>query len=241
MSGIPAPVYPITEPFGATAVNPADITLPIPVPTQTGILVGAASFDDGFPPATRTDPSAGGVPPYGQDFNGIMYMVTVYCALMQAGQIVPYDATVAAAIFGYAVGAKIASVATPGRVWTNYLDGNTADPDVDDTGWAAGDPIYATDAPAAGTYNDVVLPGASDYALDVDTAAGNITHTGFIAQRNGQELTISNSGANLYTVDTLVGSAANNQVRGIPGGITLVQFQSVVIKYIATLNKWLFV
>lgn len=241
MSGVPAPVYPITEPFGATAVNPADITLPIPVPSQTGILVGAASFDDGFPPATRTDPGAGGAPPFGQDMNGVLYMVSVYCALMQAGQIVPYDAAVAAAIFGYAVGAKIASLTTPGRVWTNYLDGNTNDPDAIETGWAAGDPLYATSAPAAGTFHNVVLPGASNYALDVNTAAGNVVHTGFIAQRNGQRLVISNTGANLYQVDALTGSAANNQVRGIPGGLTIVQNQTLTLEYVATLNKWLFV
>lgn len=241
MSGVPTPQYPIVEPFGTAAINPADITLPIPVPTQVGILVGAASFEDGFPPATRTDPELGGVPPYGQDMNGVLFMVTAYCAMVQAGQIVPFNAAVATAITGYKVGAKVASATTPGRVWTNYLDGNTNDPDTVDTGWAAGDPLYGISAPAAGTYNNVVLPGASDYALDINTAAGNVVHTGFVAQRNGQRVTLSNTGANLYTIDTLTGSAVNNQVRGIPGGLTLVQFQSAVVEYFATLNKWLLV
>lgn len=242
MSGVPNPQYPITEPFGAAAVVGPDITLPIPAPSQTGILVGAASFEDGFPPATRSDPeTAGGVPPFGQDMNGILYMMSVYCAIIQAGQRVPFDAAVAAAITGYAVGAQVASSAVAGRTWANILDGNVNDPDVDPTGWAASDIQHATSAPAAGVFNDVVLPGASDFALDIDTTAGDVTHTGFVAQRNGQKLVLSNTGANLYTVDTLTGSAANNQVRGIPGGLTLVQNQTVTLQYVATLNKWLFV
>lgn len=242
MSGVANPVHPIVEPFGAAALDPTYITLPIPVPTQVGVVVGAASFEDGFPPATMSDPETeGGVPPFGQDMNGILYMISVYCALMQAGQIVPFNADVATAITGYAVGAKVASLTVPGRVWTNILGGNANDPDVTPTGWAASDPLYATTAPAAGTYNNVVLPGASDYAIDVDTAAGDVTHTGFVAQRNGQQVTLSNTGANLYNLSSLTGSAANNQIRTIAGGITLVQFQTVTIQWFDTLNKWLLV
>lgn len=241
MSGVAAPQFPITKPFGAAAVAPGDITLPIPVPSQAGVLVGAASFEDGFPAATRTDPTAGGVAPYGQDFNGIMFMMSVYCAISQAGQIVPFNAAAAGAIFGYAVGARVASITTPGRVWRNILDGNTNDPDVNDVGWSASDPLYGTSAPAAGTYDDVALPGASDYALDVDTAAGDVTHTGFVAQRNGQRIFVSNIGVNLYNLASLTGSAANNQIRCIPGGLTLIQYQSATLEWVATLNKWLIV
>jgi len=241
MSGTTSPQYPVTEPFGALAASPADITLPIPVPSQIGVLVGAASFADGFPPATHTDPEAGGVPPYGQDMNGILYMLSQYAALMQAGQIVPFNAAAAAAFGGYAVGAKVASVATPGRTWTNWLDGNTNDPDAVDTGWQASDPLHASDAPAAGTFNDVALPGASDYVLDVDTTAGNVVYTGFVAQRAGQTLTLANTGANLLSIHVLVGSAANNQVRGLD--LDLVQGQTVTIQKVVdgALNKWVFV
>lgn len=242
MSGVVTPPV-IVEPFGTGAADPAYITLPIPVDSQIGVIDGAASFTDGFPPLTMSDPETeGGVPPFGQDMNGILYMVTAFCAMLQAGQKVPYDIDASTAFFGYAIGAQVASVATPGRVWTNYVDGNTNDPDAVDTGWAASDPLYpAPIAPAAGTYDDVVLPGASDYAIDIDTTAGDVIETGFIAQRNGQRLIRTNTGPNNYTIDTLTGSAATNQVRGIPGGITLVQYQTVTLEYVATLDKWLFV
>ena len=241
MSGVAAPLYPVVEPFAADAVIVTDVTLPIPVPDQTGVLVGAASFSTGFPPATRTDPEAGGIAPYGQDMNGILYMLSVYCALMQAGQIVPYNAAAAAAFGGYVVGAKIASAAVLGRVWTNYLDANTGDPDIDVTGWAASDPLASGSAPAAGTINNFVLPGFSDYALDIDTTAGNVDITGFVARRNGQRIYISNVGANLLqSLANNAGSLAANRVRA-PTDLALVQNQTLTLEYFSALTRWLLV
>lgn len=243
MSGVPVPLYPIVEPFGTTAVNPDDITLPIPIPSQTGIVPGAASFADGFPPATRTDPEAGGIAPYGQDFNGILYMISAYCALLQAGQIVPFDAAVAAAIGGYAVGARVTST-TPGLVWTNNLDANATDPDVSAANWTASRPIYLTTSPAAGVSNNIVLPGPSDYVWDVDTTAGAVDFSGFIAQRDGQRLYLSNTAANLFQVLALNGgSTAPRQIRNATD-LALVQNQTLTIQYAAGApggGKWLLV
>jgi len=243
MSGVPAPTFPITKPFAADAIDPDYVTLPIPVPSQTGTLVGAASFDDGFPPATMSDPETeGGVPPFGQDMNGILYMITQYAALAQAGQIVPFNGDAAYELGGYKVGAKVASVSVPGRVWTNWLDGNDVDPDSDSTGWASSDPLRAEDAPLAGTYDDVVLPGPSDFILDVDCSDGDVTYTGFIPQSLGQKLTICHvNGENLINLATLIGSAANHQIRGIADGLTLVQGQTATIQYIDDISKWVFV
>lgn len=241
MSGVPVPVYPIVEPFGSAAVLGSDITLPIPVPSQTAILVGAASFTDGFPPATRTDPAFGGVPPFGQDMTGILYMISQYGALIQAGQIVPFDAVVAAAIGGYIIGAKVASASVPGLVWTNNLDGNTVDPDVTPTNWVADRPLYFTSAPTAGQHDNVVLPGASDFAWDVDTTAGNIDLSGFVAQRDGQRLYLSNTGANLLQALALnVGSIAANRIRGATD-VAAVQNQTFTLQYFAAITKWLLV
>lgn len=244
MSGVPAPVYPIVEPFGAAGIVPDDVTLPIPVPSQVGVLVGAASFEDGFPPATRTDPEAGGIPPYGQDMNGILYMLSVYCALMQAGEIVPYNAAAAAAFGGYKVGAKLASAGTPGLIWTNNLDANATDPDVTPTDWIASIPRYITTAPAAGTFQDIALPGPSDYVWDVDTSAGNVDFGGFVAQRDGQRLYLSNTGANLFQVlASAAGSAAANRVRNATD-LALVQDQTLTIQWAAGVpggGKWLLV
>lgn len=244
MSGVPAPLFPIVEPFGTDAVVGDDVTLPIPVPTQVGVLVGAASFADGFPAATRTDPEAGGVPPYGQDMNGILYMLSVYAATMQAGQLVPWNADAATAFGGYKVGARLASVAVPGLYFTNNLDGNATDPDVSVANWIASRPLFRTTAPAAGAFQNIVLPGPSDYVWDVDTAAGNVDFGGFVAQRDGQKLYISNTGANLFqALANAAGSAAANRTRAA-FDLALVQNQTVTLQYAAGApggGKWLLV
>lgn len=244
--GVPVPVNIITEPFGsgATALPPTDpgaVTLPIPLDSQVGIVVGAASFEDGFPPATMSDPeTAGGVPPFGQDMNGILYMITAYIALLQAGQRVNYNAAASAAFVGYELGAEVASVATPGRIWRNVLAANVNDPDVDDTGWAALDPLYATSAPAAGTIHNMVLPGPSDFALDIDTTLGNVDVTGIVAQRNGQKVYVSNTGANLLQfLANNAGSAAANRFRAATD-LAVVTNQTLTLQWFSGLNRWLF-
>jgi hypothetical protein len=244
MSGVPAPQYPVVRAFGnpaVPAVDPGGATLPIPVASQVGVLVGAASFEDGFPAATMVDPEAGGIPPYGQDMNGLAYMLSVYCALMQAGQIVPWNAAAAAAFAGYAVGAKLASVAEVGLVWTNNLDANADDPDLDPSNWIASRPLYITTAPLTGQYDNVALPGPSDYVWDVDTTDGPVDFSGFIAQRDGQRIYLSATGANLLQVLALNGgSTGPRQVRNATD-LALVQNQTLTIQYSAGAGKWLLV
>lgn len=241
MSGAPSVQHIITEMFGKDAVVGTDITLPIPVPSQISILVGAASFTDGFPPATRVDPEVGGSNVFGQDVSGIIAMVSQYCALMQGGQIVPFNAAAATAFGGYAKGAKVSSVTVPGSMWTNNLVGNTIDPDTDSSNWIADTPLTLGLVPSAGTYQDYVLPGPSDFAIDVDTSAGAINFGGFVAQRDGQRLIISDHGANLLQLLALAsGSAAQNQIRA-PSDLTAVQNQTISIQYFAGITKWLIV
>lgn len=245
MSGVTTPTNPILRPFGNAALGPSDpggAVLPIPVASQIGVLPGAASFTDGFPPATMVDPEAdGGVPPFGQDMNGLLYMITAYCAMLQAGQLVNWNDTAQTAFGGYAIGAQVASIAAPGRVWTNWVDGNPNDPDVDPTGWAANDPQLATLSPTAGTYHDVVLPGVGDYALDIDTTDGNVDYGGFVAQRNGQKLFISNTGPNLVQIlANSGGDAADNRVRA-PSDLAIVQNQTLTIQYFTALSRWLLI
>lgn len=241
MSGAPTIQYIITEMFGKDAVVGTDITLPIPVPSQISVLVGAASFADGFPPATRVDPEDGGSNVYGQDVGGICAMLSQYCALMQGGQIVPFSAAAATAFSGYAKGAKVASVLTPGLLWTNNLAGNTVDPDVTPTNWIASEPLYAVLTPTAGAHNNQVLPGASDFALDIDTTAGAANFTGFVAQRDGQKLFISATAANLLQIMALDGgSSAANRIRAA-SDLGVIQNQTITIQYFASITKWLIV
>ena len=96
----------ISIPFGNGAGG-GYITEPIPVASQIGITPGAASFTDGFPPLTMTELSAGGIPPFGQDVNGILYMLSAHAAWISAGAPYKYSSAQATAIGGYPVGALL--------------------------------------------------------------------------------------------------------------------------------------
>jgi len=166
-------------------------------------------------------------------------MLSQYALLTQAGQIVPFNGAAAAAWGGYKIGARVVSAATAGLVWTNWVDGNSHDPDADDTGWQANYPLYRLISPAAGTLDNYDLPGFSDYAIDVDSSAGAINFSGFIAKRPGQRLYLSNTAANLVqALANAAASAAANRVRA-NGDLGIIQNMTLCLQWFTGLNRWL--
>ena len=127
--------YLIYQPFGVAASNPTYINLPIPQPDQTGITVNAASFTTGFPPSTMTPEVSGGLPFFGQDMNGILYMITAYCANFAAGALSSYNSTLSSNLSGYPLGAVLVNAAG-NALWVSQVDGNVTDPDSGGAGWA---------------------------------------------------------------------------------------------------------
>lgn len=109
----------------------------VPVASQIGIQDGAASFNDGFVPDNFTPVSAGGVPPFGQDMNGVLSAITAWLQWIQAGNPTAYDSTFATAIAGYPLGAVLQSAVTPLAQWQSYVDGNLTNPDdpLTSVGW----------------------------------------------------------------------------------------------------------
>lgn len=89
----------IQKPFADAGAKNA-----IPV-ESTG--TGKASFTDGFPPPTMRPITAGGIPPEGKDFNGILYDITSHTLWVNAGGQYQFDATLATAIGGYPAGMVI--------------------------------------------------------------------------------------------------------------------------------------
>lgn len=102
----------------------------IPTASQIGITNGAASFTDGFPPLNFVPISAGGYPPRGSDFNGILQQVTAGLQWIQAGGLFSYDAAFASVIGGYARDAVIQSNLYPGLLWVSLADNNVDNPDL---------------------------------------------------------------------------------------------------------------
>lgn len=131
MSGAAIPPV-IPEPFGNDA-DPAFITNPIPDTTATS---GRASYNLGFPPITMQPVAGGGIPPFGQDFNGLLFALSSHDFYVQSGQLFLWSADVATAVGGYGIGTLLGS-ADRETVWYNTVDANSTDPDATD-GSAAG-------------------------------------------------------------------------------------------------------
>lgn len=237
MSGQPTPPR-IVEAFAISAASQF-ITNPFPVPSQVGIVDGAASLHDGFPPLTFLALNSGGVPPSGADFNGILYLISAWVAFLAAGQTNGYDATLQTGMSGYADGAVLTQAGDPTARWISNTSGNTTDPDTGGTGWISSKPLYSFAALTG--VNNVVLPGASDYLIDVSASGGAIAYTGFVAQRDGQQITFrksDNSGNAITFVNSSGSSSAANEMQ-LPGTASLVlQYMTITIRYNSTLGKW---
>lgn len=131
-SNIP-PRFPI--PF-ANAAGGAYVR-PIPRASQIGVQDGAASLTDGFPPDTFQPVGSGGVPPFGQDVNGILKQLSQWAQWQATGAPVVYDSAFATAIGGYPKGSRLAAAGGGGVQWYSLVDNNLTDPDSGSSaGWA---------------------------------------------------------------------------------------------------------
>lgn len=128
-SNVP-PKFPI--PWGNSAGS--SYIRSIPTPSQTGIQNCAASLTDGFPPLTFVTASAGGCPPFGQDFNGIFKQITQWSRWQNAGATVAYDSAFSAAIGGYPANTILAAP-TAGHFWVSSVENNTTNPNSAGAGW----------------------------------------------------------------------------------------------------------
>jgi hypothetical protein len=104
------------------------------IPETADPLLGRAGFDQGFPAINMTPKTAGGIPPFGQDFNGIFFDVTQALQFMQAGGTFPYDGAWATAVGGYPAGALVSRTDNQG-LWRNTVANNLTDPEAGGAGW----------------------------------------------------------------------------------------------------------
>lgn len=102
----------------------------IPEASQIGVTPGAASLNDGFPPLTFTPVAAGGVPPAGGDFNGVLNLITASIRWAHGGGRYAFSSTFAADanVSGYPAGAELMSADLQGA-WLSLNDSNTDNPD----------------------------------------------------------------------------------------------------------------
>jgi hypothetical protein len=165
----------------------------IPTPSQATTSPGAASLTDGFPPVCAVPVAAGGVPPFMQDFNGILNIITAWQQWYQAGGSIKYDAVFQAQISGYPLGATVESVTTPGRLWKSTVENNTTNPDVGGgSGWVianTGRLVAIRSLLTAGTFTYFALAGTTFIVVTVvgggGSGAGAGGSSGFYAVGSG--------------------------------------------------------
>lgn len=137
------------------------------IPQAADPVTGKAGFDVGFSSINMASEAAGGIPPWGQDFNGILYSLTRACQYVQAGGAPTFDALFAAAVGGYAANAKV--TASDGKtVFRCVMNGNTNNPNTDETGWVK----------EAQDVSDILDLGTCAQR-DVGSGAGNVPDMGY--------------------------------------------------------------
>lgn len=187
-----------------------------PVPSQIGTTNGAASFTDGFPPLNFSPVASGGIPPFGEDMNGILRIITTWLQWIQAGGPIPYDSTFQTAIGGYPSGAVVESVSFPGAYWQSTVDNNTGSPDSGAAGWQ---PITLADAGLSGRVGGLVVSGTTSAGANIKLAGnGSTTPNKWIGALNGQLVVLNNLfSANILTLDDSGNLTAGNKVRATTG------------------------
>lgn len=156
----------------------------IPEASQIGIQNCAASLTDGFPPLTFVPSNAGGCPPFGQDFNGILRQITQWSRWQAAGAPTFFDSAFASSISGYPAGTILTST-TPGNFWLNTVDANSSNPDSGGSNWLPFSPVnrYAVDSGSANLLSVTLAPAPISLAqlvgipINVKVAATNTSTT----------------------------------------------------------------
>ena len=161
-----------------------------PIPANANNTTGAAGFDKGFPDITMTPEEAGGLPPDGQDFNGIFYQITEIIQYIQAGGQPFFSAALSSAIGGYPKGCVILG-ADAVTLWQNQVDNNTSDPNSTPTGWLKVD-VNLKSVLASGS-------GASMIGRGSSTVDEDLTEI----ERSPTKNAVSPANANLSAFDRL--------------------------------------
>jgi hypothetical protein len=209
---------------------------PIPEASQIGIQGGAASLTDGFVPVNFLPIGAGGVPPFGQDANGILRQITQWSRWQNAGASVRFDAAFAAAIGGYPEGSVLR--ATGGAFfWQCTLDDNTNDPDAGGAGWIA--------MTALGPARVVIAYGAFTI-LDTDVSIG-LARTGTpsnsssslpAAPQNGREIWVEDLNSTFQANPVLISATGGKTIAGLPSYTINANRACVRFRYYADASAW---
>lgn len=193
---------------------------------------GKASFTDGFPAVTMLPITAGGIPPEGKDFNGILFDITSHTIWVNAGGQYQFDATLSTAIGGYPAGMVLQSnnglAAYVSAVANNTTDFN-ATPSSIGTLWlpySGASFSNVTIATTGGTTTLTAIQAAAKFLTVTGTLVSNATLT-LPAALSAWVITNNTTGAYTVTAIALGGT-------GVPilqGGADNVMCDGTNVRY----------
>lgn len=152
----------------------ADAGLRTTIPAASNNTTGRAGYDQGFPPINMVIKAAGGIPPFGQDMNGILYAVTLALRYLEAGGAYVYDTAFSTAIGGYNVGARVLRTDGLGY-WLNTIDANTTNPESAGAAAAGWVPDYTNGVTAVTMTNANVTLTPVQYGKPIIVITGLLT------------------------------------------------------------------
>lgn len=205
----------------------------VPEAAQTG---GKASLTTGFPPTAFLPIGAGGIPPWGQDVNGILKQITQWTRWQNAGASVIYDSAFSTEIGGYPQGAVLAATGGP-FFWQSIADNNTTDPDAGGAGWVAltaAGPVRVITASGAFVIND------NDVSIGLarTSSPANSSSSLPAAPVNGREIWIEDLVGNFAAFPVLISPTGGKSIAGLPSFTCNVNRQCARFKYYDAANVW---
>lgn len=190
----------ITVPFATSGLKNA-------IPAASNPVTGNAGYDAGFPATNMTPKEAGGIPPFGQDFNGILFDITTAIQYLEAGMQFPYSSSFATAVGGYPLGAIVTRTDGTG-FWRNTVPNNTTNPETFGAGWQPEGAGISTVAMSNANVTLTALQAARPIIIITGTLTANLNLIFPAYQR--QWLVVNNAtGAFSVTCKTSAGSGVS--------------------------------
>lgn len=193
---------------------------------------GKASFTEGFPTVTMMPITAGGIPPEGKDFNGILYDISSHTVFLNAGGQYRFDAALSIAIGGYPVGMVLQNNAGTASyvsaVANNTTDFNTTPASIG-TLWSPYAGTASSNVTITTTGGTTTLTGIQA-ASKIITVIGALTSNAILAFPAALgEWTIINATTGAFSVTAIATGGA-----GVPifqGGVDTVICDGTNVRY----------
>lgn len=204
------------------------------VPLTPGSTAGTASYQTGFTSVNMEQKAAGGVPPFGADFNGIIQNATKAQIWQQAGFTWTFDSTFSGSsnIGGYPA-QSVLMMGSGNGLWINKTDNNTTNPDATGTsGWLG---LPAVGAYTISTTGGTTTPSPSVLGVTTLLVTGALTSNATIVLplTAGSRWIAANNTTGSYTL-TVQGSSGAGV--SITQGSALTVFTDGTSYYAASAN-----